>query len=76
MWSDAFEILIVCVFTGNADVTLHVVKLEEGIIAISLAGRYHLVAVYGNSEAQVGMVLSKLNAVCSYFSRTFEQLYS
>lgn len=56
--------------------SMHVIKLEEGVIAISLAGRYHIVAVYGNSEAQVGMVLAKLQAVRSYFSRTFEQLYS
>lgn len=71
-----FYNVVFLVFLGNTDVSVHVMQLEEGIIALSLAGRYHLVAVYGNRDAQVGMVLAKLQAVCSYFSRTFEQLYS
>ena len=56
--------------------SLHMMKLEEGIVAVSLAGRDHLVAVYGGSEANTGMVKARLDAVCAYFSRTFEQLYS
>lgn len=46
------------------------------MLAVGAAGRQHVVALYGDSEVQVGMVRARLDVICGYFSQTFEQLYT
>lgn len=75
-FSDSKTITLCVHITGSGEVTSTVIKLEEGVLAVGAAGRQHVVALYGDSEAQLGMVRARLDVICGYFSQTFEQLYS
>ena len=50
-------------------------KMERGVVGIATTqqGGY-IVAMCGGADAHLGMVKSRLDAICSYFPRVFEQL--
>ena len=60
--------------TGNADIGIHLIKLEHGIVGITTAGRGYLVALYGNDEASLGLLRGRLDSLSAYFCSVFEQL--
>jgi energy-converting hydrogenase Eha subunit C len=62
------------VVTGGSEVSVILQKLEQGVVGIATAHGGYIVAIVGGKDAQIGMIRSRLDAICSYFSRVFDQL--
>ena len=49
-------------------------KMDDGVVGIATAHGGYIVAICGGKDAHIGMVRKRLDAICSYFSRVFDQL--
>mmetsp|Transcript_19737 Transcript_19737/g.19850 ORF Transcript_19737/g.19850 Transcript_19737/m.19850 type:complete len:121 (+) Transcript_19737:225-587(+) len=59
---------------GNAEITFHIMKLDNGVVGVTTAGTGYLVALYGNEVSSMGMLRGRLISLSSYFATVFEQL--
>ena len=60
-------------FTGNSDIFLHIVKLDNGYLGICSAGNGYLLAAIGK-DVSVGLLKSRLQSLGRYFEKVFEQI--
>ena len=64
--------------TGSAakigELSLLVMSLTEGRVAVKAAGQGYLIAVYASSDTNLGLLVARTEALSSYFARVFEQL--
>ena len=57
----------------SPDITLHMVQLEYGCIAITSASKGYVLSAYGRNVS-AGLLKARLEALSVYFQRVFEQL--
>jgi len=67
-----------CIFanyqTGDSfDISMLLLKLENGIFGIATTGRGYLMIVYGRT-VPIGLLRGRLDALSKYFSRIFDQV--
>lgn len=58
---------------GGSTVSFHLIKLEQGYVGITSAGKGYLIAAYG-TKITVGLLRSRLQLLGQYFSSVFEQI--
>jgi hypothetical protein len=58
---------------ASADVSFHLMKLEKGMLGIVPTGKTYLLAAYGE-QVNTGLLKGKLEALSTYFTRSFDQV--
>lgn len=54
--------------------SLLLMSLSNGRVAVKSAGKDYLIAVFASKETNVGLLVARTEALSSYFTRVFEQL--
>lgn len=60
--------------SGISDISFHLLKLENGRLGITNAGRGYILAAYGGKDVSAGLLRGRLESLSSYFNRVFEKL--
>ena len=58
----------------SPDVGFHLMKLENGHVGTTFAGKGYLVAACAEGDNNLGMLRGRLDALSTYFSGVFEHL--
>lgn len=58
---------------AGVELSHHVMKFENGSIAIASIGKAHLLVAFG-TDVSIGLLKGRVEALCNYFNRIFEQL--
>ena len=59
---------------GSSDISLHLLKLEGGSLAIAPTGKGYLIAAYGGENVTLGLLRGKLEALKLYFNQAFDSI--
>jgi hypothetical protein len=61
---------------GSPDISFHLLKLENGSLAIAPTGKGYLIAAYGCEDVKPGLLRGKIEALRAYFNRAFDSIDS
>jgi len=60
--------------SGLSDISFQLLKLENGRLGITNAGRGYILAAYGGKDVSSGLLRGRLESLSAYFNRVFEKL--